>query len=123
MGYMENPMFFGALAAVLIAWVAYKFYMKKKTLELVQAKLSEGAGVVDVRTREEFDGGHFQGARNIPLQELQERIHEMGDKNQALILYCASGARSAMARRYLQRAGYTDVVNAGGIGTMMSLAS
>lgn len=75
--------------------------------------------VVDVRTVEEFQQGAYPGAVNIPLDELQMRIIELGDKTKEITLYCASGARSAYAQRGLQQMGFTNVRNGGGIMQMM----
>jgi rhodanese-related sulfurtransferase len=75
--------------------------------------------VVDVRTPEEFAGGAYPGAVNLPLDELQARIGEIGGKNREITLYCASGARSAYGQRFLQQMGYTNVRNGGGIMQMM----
>ena len=68
--------------------------------------------LVDVRTREEFMGGHVAGSFNIPIQELTTRLDELKVMKQPLILYCASGGRSAQAAQYLKQLGY-DCVNAG----------
>lgn len=75
--------------------------------------------IVDVRTVEEFQGGAYPGAINIPLDELQMRIIELGDKSRDITLYCASGARSAYGQRGLQQMGFTNVKNGGGIMQMM----
>lgn len=75
--------------------------------------------VVDVRTREEFATGAYPGAVNIPLDEIQARIGELGNKSRDITLYCASGARSAYAQRALQQMGFSNVKNAGGIMQMM----
>ena len=75
--------------------------------------------VVDVRTVEEFMGGAFPGAINIPLDELQMRIIELGSKSREITLYCASGARSAYGQKGLQQLGFTNVKNGGGIMQMM----
>ena len=75
--------------------------------------------VVDVRTSGEFRGGAYPGAVNIPLDELQTRLNELGDKSREITLYCASGARSAYAQRILMQMGYTKVKNGGGIMHMM----
>lgn len=75
--------------------------------------------VVDVRTAEEFHGGAYPGAVNIPLDELQMRLDEMGSKSREITLYCASGARSAYGQRILQQMGYSKVKNGGGIMHMM----
>jgi len=75
--------------------------------------------VIDVRSAEEFKGGAFPGAINIPLDELQLRIIELGDKSREITLYCASGARSAYGQKGLQQLGFTNVKNGGGIMQMM----
>jgi rhodanese-related sulfurtransferase len=68
--------------------------------------------LVDVRTREEFMGGHVAGSFNIPIQELITRLDELKVMKQPLILYCASGGRSAQAAQYLKQLGY-ECLNAG----------
>jgi rhodanese-related sulfurtransferase len=75
--------------------------------------------VVDVRTPEEYSGGAFPGAVNIPLDELQARVNELGSKSRDITLYCASGARSAYGQRGLMQMGFTNVKNGGGIMQMM----
>lgn len=75
--------------------------------------VAEGASLVDVRTPEEFDGKHIQGAKNIPVDELGSRMAEIA-KDKPVVVYCASGARSAAAARTLKGAGY-DVVDIGGM--------
>ena len=82
----------------------------------------EGKIVIDVRTPEEFEMGAFPGAVNIPLDELPVRMDELGSKEREMVLYCASGARSAYAIRFLQDAGFTNTTNGGGIMQMMSQA-
>lgn len=75
--------------------------------------------VVDVRTPEEFYSGAFPKAVNIPLDELHNRVDELGNKSRDITLYCASGARSAYGQRVLQQMGFTNVKNGGGIMQMM----
>ncbi len=82
----------------------------------------EGKLVVDVRTPEEFEMGAYPGAVNIPLDELPVRLGELGSKDRELVLYCASGARSAYAVRFLVNEGFTKITNGGGIMQMMSQA-
>ena len=85
---------------------------------VVKEKIKMGAMAIDVRSPAEYQSGHYQGAKNIPLQELQSRLSELGDKNTAIVVYCASGMRSAKALNILIKAGFTDVMNA---GTMRNL--
>lgn len=77
-------------------------------------KIRGGALVLDVRTAGEYEGGHYEGALNIPVQELEKRVNELGDRKRAIVVYCASGARSARAAGILSQSGFTDVINAGG---------
>ena len=84
----------------------------------IHAKIQAGGKVVDVRSKAEFNDGHYPKATNIPLDVLQTRINEFGSKDKSIIVYCASGARSAMAARMLKSVGYVDVVNAGGLRDM-----
>jgi phage shock protein E len=59
--------------------------------------------IVDVRTREEFMGGHVAGSVNIPVQELGNRMDEVKTLKEPLILCCASGGRSGMATQFLSQ--------------------
>jgi len=68
--------------------------------------------IVDVRTPEEFMGGHVAGSINIPLQELNTRINELKALQAPLILCCASGGRSGMATQLLKQQGI-ECANAG----------
>ncbi len=71
--------------------------------------------IIDVRTDEEFDSGHLQGAINIPYQIIGEHIADLNSsKNQEIILYCRSGRRAEIAKTTLLDLGYTNVNNAGG---------
>ncbi len=81
-------------------------------------KIKAGAKIFDVRTAEEFSEEAYPNAVNIPVDEMAGRMSEFGDMNSPIIVYCASGARSAYAARMLKNAGYMDVVNAGGLYDM-----
>lgn len=71
-----------------------------------------GAQVVDVRTPAEFAQGHVPGSVNIPLDQLPLRAGEL-DPRQPVLLCCASGARSGMAKQLLDRQGFVLTRNAG----------
>jgi phage shock protein E len=68
--------------------------------------------IVDVRTPEEFMGGHVAGSINIPLGEVQVRLEEIQNLKAPLILCCASGNRSGQAQQYLSQKGI-DCYNGG----------
>jgi len=90
---------------------------RKMAPDEVMKRIRAGARIVDVRTPGEFRTGAYPGAVNIPLQELGRRAAEIG-KDRPVVLYCASGMRSASAARLLRQAGFEDVVNAGGLAEM-----
>ena len=70
--------------------------------------------LVDVRTPEEFASGHLPNAVNIPLQDLPNRLGEIA-VDEPVVLYCRSGNRSGQAAQLLTAAGYTQVLDLGGI--------
>lgn len=74
--------------------------------------------VLDVRSRLEFFLGHLDGAENIPVDRLPEALEGRTDitKQSRILVYCASGMRSAQAAALLQAAGYRRVVDGGGLG-------
>jgi molybdopterin/thiamine biosynthesis adenylyltransferase/rhodanese-related sulfurtransferase len=73
----------------------------------------EGVVIVDVRESDEWDAGHLPGAKHVPRGHLESRIEgAASDRDQRVILYCASGNRSALAAKTLRdELGYTDVVS------------
>ena len=95
--------------------------IEDKETEIKQNEAKKGLLIVDVRTVAEFRGGSFPGALNIPLDDVMARLPEFGtDKDREIIVYCASGGRSAYAQRLLNQAGFTNVANGGGISQMMA---
>lgn len=80
------------------------------------ARVERGAVLLDVRTAEDFASGHVEGAINIPLDQLDERMGELGTKDQSVVVYCRSGKRSASARQMLHAAGFTTVLDLGPMG-------
>ncbi|MBS1537829.1 MAG: rhodanese-like domain-containing protein [Bacteroidetes bacterium] len=68
--------------------------------------------IVDVRSRGEFMGGNAIGSINIPLQEIHQRIDELKSLQSPLVLCCASGNRSGMAKQMLSQQGI-ECCNAG----------
>jgi phage shock protein E len=103
--------------ALLYAW---KFFGpgRAASSKTVRAKLEAGATVIDVRTPGEYSSGAYPKARNIPLDTLASKLGKLGPKDGPLVVYCASGSRSAQAVRILKSAGFTDVTNAGGLHSM-----
>ncbi len=69
--------------------------------------------IVDVREPQEFARGHVEGAINIPPAELMAGAKALDNvpKDTQIILYCISGARSNASMQFLQRMGFTNLVN------------
>lgn len=78
-------------------------------------KGTEGAILLDVRTEEEYNGGHIPSSINIPLQTIGKTTEIIKDKDSIIFVYCRSGARSSQATANLKEMGYTNVTNIGGI--------
>jgi rhodanese-related sulfurtransferase len=75
--------------------------------------LQNGAQIIDVRTKGEYQNGHIKGAVNIPLQDLRNNLSKI-KKDKPVITCCASGMRSASARNILSSSGFVEVYNGGG---------
>ena len=72
--------------------------------------------LIDVRTDSEWNEGFIKTAIHIPLGRILEEIESLtADKEQMIYLYCRSGNRSGKAQKALQRLGYTNAKNIGGI--------
>jgi rhodanese-related sulfurtransferase len=106
--------------AVLAVVVVVVLYLRLSAVRIsgsdARALVADGAMLLDVRSPEEFAGGHIDGALSIPIQELSDRLGELGNKNETIVIYCQSGGRSMMAKRLLESKGFTDVHDLGGIG-------
>ncbi|MDO4741036.1 MAG: rhodanese-like domain-containing protein [Eubacteriales bacterium] len=74
-----------------------------------------GAVLIDVRTPAEYSEGHIPGSKHIPLQTIDRAARIAENKGIPLFVYCYSGARSRQATGLLQKMGYTNVNNIGGI--------
>jgi rhodanese-related sulfurtransferase len=112
---MDTNVFWIFAIVVAVAYVTLKrIGIRKAPASLVREKIAQGAVVLDVRTKGEFASGAYPKAKNIPIDALAGRIAEL-PKDKPIVVYCASGARAAQAVRILTQAGFTDVVNAGGL--------
>ena len=81
--------------------------------EDARAKVEAGALLIDVRSPGEFASGHIKGARNIPHTDVAKRSAELGAQSSEIVLYCASGMRSAHAARALRSSGFEAVHDLG----------
>lgn len=87
----------------------------RETAKQAWPLIEQGALLIDVRTSEEFEQGHIDGALNIPWQETGKLISAIGtDKQRPVVVYCRSGNRSGKAKAVLEAQGYTHIFNATG---------
>ncbi|MEX2129948.1 MAG: rhodanese-like domain-containing protein [Pseudohongiellaceae bacterium] len=85
-----------------------------------ESKEQEGLWI-DVRTVEEFNRGHIEGALNIPHGDIAHKISAIAtDLEQPIHLYCQSGVRSGLALEILMEMGYQNVVNEGGYPALVA---
>ncbi|MDP6944816.1 MAG: rhodanese-like domain-containing protein [Myxococcota bacterium] len=105
-----------AILACVGAVVLFKVYMGHRSPEqvaLMVEAVASGGLLLDVRSPGEFSGHHLEGALNVPVGELGHRLGELGDKGRAVVVYCASGARSRGAAKLLTASGFEQVHDLG----------
>jgi len=78
-----------------------------------QELIVQGAVIVDVRTKGEYQSGHVKGSINIPLDNLGNNLSKI-KKDKPVITCCASRMRSASAKNILRSNGFKEVYNGGG---------
>lgn len=100
---MENYSTYLFLGLILAIYILYKILGNRK----VKQALNNGAVVIDVRSPQEFDTGHFPNSKNIPLQSIGKEIKSLRNLNKDIIVVCASGMRSEKAKNLLVREGIT----------------
>ncbi len=93
-------MWYAILGFVVGIIIYKKFFAFNKNYKQI---MSNGAVILDVRTKQEFAGGSIPGSINIPLGELEGRVDEVKKHNKEVITCCASGVRSASALTILKR--------------------
>ena len=85
--------------------------LKIKNGESLEICINDDAVIIDVREADEYTTGHIENAVNIPVSNISSVDY---NKDTVIIVYCASGIRSANAAKALIEAGYTNVYNLDG---------
>ncbi len=103
-----NNLVLAALTVLFAYMLVSRFLAARSRISGVEARtlVDGGALLLDVRTPAEYSTGHLPGALNVPLGDLPRRVEKLA-KDKPVVVYCRSGARSASARRFLERAGFT----------------
>jgi phage shock protein E len=97
---------------LLVGWFGYRWYSTYSLKKQLPELMHKGAVLVDVRSPGEYQAGHADGSINIPLDEISLRHQEL-PQDKPVLVACASGTRSAMARLQLKRHGFSEVYNMG----------
>lgn len=113
----RHPFLTGGTAVLALAVLAYEVSRARSGGQAVGPMdavrlMNQGALLVDVRSREEFEGGHVLDARHLPQEEIAgagESLKKYRDK--PVIVCCESGMRSGAAARVLKAQGFAKVVN------------
>lgn len=109
---MTNQWFWVCLGVLVVTW-AVLTRLGKVSRTKAHEVVDHGGLLVDVRTVEEFSGGHIENAMNVPLQELPGKAPSLVAEHKPIVVYCRSGMRSGAARRILREAGAAQVYDLG----------
>ncbi|MBQ5739414.1 MAG: rhodanese-like domain-containing protein [Oscillospiraceae bacterium] len=90
------------------------FKAPNMTKGVEEFRRTEGALLIDVRSLEEYAGGHVEGSINLPVQSFGTLT---AAKDTPIFVHCLSGARSSRAAKLLEKLGYTNVRDIGGLST------
>ena len=109
----------GSIILLVISVYTYNQFLGKEnsgfeygdiTIEQAKQLIEEKSSLVtlDVRTVSEYDDDHIEGAINIPVQEIEERLNELSKRDEILV-YCRTGNRSSTAIDIMKANGFTKI--------------
>lgn len=113
----QHPFLVGGTVALFIAALAYEISRARSGGQSVGPMdavrlLNDGALLLDVRTKAEFDSGHVLDARHVPQDELAKSTETLKKyRDKVVVTCCESGMRSGAAGRVLRAQGFAKVVN------------
>jgi len=104
-----------------VLWLKFRFFV---SAERARKLVNEGAMVIDVRTESEYYADPVEGAKNLPLSDLPQKISQLCPaKEQVILCHCLSGSRSAFGVAQLRKLGYQNCYNLGSSGRAHRLLS
>jgi phage shock protein E len=116
--YRRYTQFIYALLFLMTVWLITPVMAGGGDIEAAKQAwpmIEGGALLVDVRSKEEFDEGHLDGAVNIEWDKTEELVVAIGsDKQRPVVFYCRSGNRAGKSIVELESKGYTNIFNATG---------
>ena len=106
------------ILATVTLYLLWKFIPTKSITQITTTKLKEelqdnNKQFIDVRTPGEFNHNKIKGFKNIPLNELKDKLGSL-DKDRPVVLICQSGMRSSNAGRLLKKHGFKEIINVKG---------
>lgn len=113
----HHPFYVGGAVLAALAVAAYELRARVESFAALSAMqavrlMNQGALVIDLRSKEQFDGGHIGEARNIPADALAAQLDSLKKwREKTVITYCDTGRDGAIAARALTRSGFTKVFN------------
>jgi rhodanese-related sulfurtransferase len=118
----HHPFLLGAAVALAVAVIAYEIrerVLAAAALSSPQAVrlMNDGALVIDVRGKDQYESGHIGEARHVPTAELAQQADALKKwRDKPVIAYCDTGTSAAAAAKILTQLGFTQVFNlAGGL--------
>jgi phage shock protein E len=119
---IKKYLFFGLVGFALIA-SGYLFWQSRP--QSASTGSIKGAKIVaetyiDVRTDQEWEAGHLNGAIHFDLAKMQQGQLPDLPKDTPIALYCRTGVRAGQALQILQQNGFTNVRNAGGFAALQA---
>lgn len=99
---------------------SFLFGTSTNSNEDLKLAINEGAFLVDVRSKDEYNSGSAKGAVNIPLNAIPHNLKKFKEKKQ-IVVFCRSGARSSQAKSILGQNGFSNVINGGTWNKVRSL--
>jgi phage shock protein E len=119
--YLRPTQIIYAFLVVLLIWLINPVMAggDPAVAEKAWPMLENGALLIDVRSKEEFDEGHIDGALNIPWDKTDALKFAIGeDKQRQVVFYCRSGNRASKAITEMESRGYTNIFNATGFSAL-----
>ena len=98
--------------ALVVSWIFYKWWNSYKVTKKLPILQKAGAIFIDVRSASEFENAHASICKNIPYNEIKNNLSAI-PTSVPIVLCCATGTRSSIAKLALLKNGYKDVYNIG----------
>jgi len=117
--YRRPTQFIYAFLVILTVWIVSPVLAGSGNQEAARQAwpmIEQGVLLIDVRTTQEFEQDHIEGAINIPWQDTGKLMSAIGiNTTRPVVIYCRSGNRSGKSKAALEAQGYTNIFDATGL--------